>query len=210
MWNAGLDESQAGIKIAGRNYQQPQICRWHHPYGRKWRGTKGPLDEGERGEWKACLKLNIQKTKIMTSGSIISWQIEGEKLEAITNFIFLGSKITVAADCRHEIKWHLLLGSKAMTNLCVCVCMLSHSVMADSMDWTLGSSDHGICQIRIQEWVAISYSRGSSGPSVQTHICCISCIGRWILHHCATWEAPWQTWTVYQKAETALCQQRRA
>ena len=74
------------------------------------------------------MKLNIQKTNIMTSGPITSWKIEGEKLEATTDFIFLGSKITVDADWRHEIKRRLLLGRKAMTNLCVCVHaqLLSH------------------------------------------------------------------------------------
>ena len=95
-------------------YQSPQICRWHHPYGRKWRGTKKPLDESERGEWKSGLKLNIQKTKIMTSGPITSWQIDGE---TVSDFIFLGSKITADGDCSHEIKSHLLLWRKVMTNL---------------------------------------------------------------------------------------------
>ena len=66
---------------------------------------------------KVGLKLNIQKTKIIASGPIISWQIEGEKVEAVTDFIFLGSKITVDGDCNHEIERHLLLGRKVMTNL---------------------------------------------------------------------------------------------
>ena len=78
---------------------------------------KEPLDEGERGEWKVGLKLNIEKTKIMASGPITSWQIEGWKVEAMTDFIFLGSKITTDSDCSHEINRHLLLGRKAMTNL---------------------------------------------------------------------------------------------
>ena len=95
-------------------YRQPQICRWYHSNGRKWRGTKEPLDEGERGEWKASLKLNIQKTKIMVS-SITSWQTEGGKVEKVTNFLFLGSKITVDGGCSHERC--LFLGRKAMTNL---------------------------------------------------------------------------------------------
>ena len=95
-------------------YRQPQICRWYHSNGRKWRGTKEPLDEGERGEWKASLKLNIQKTKIMVS-SITSWQTEGGKVEKVTNFLFLGSKITVDGGCSHERC--LFLGRKAMMNL---------------------------------------------------------------------------------------------
>ena len=74
-----------------------------HPYGRKWRGTKEPLDENERGEWKAGLKLNIQKTKIMASGLITSWQINGETMETVTDFIFLGSKITEDGDFSNEI-----------------------------------------------------------------------------------------------------------
>ena len=87
------------------------------PYGRKWRGIKEPLDESERGQWKAGLKLNIQKTKIMASGPITSWQIDGETVETVMDFIFLGSKITADGDCSHEIKICLLLGRKAMTNL---------------------------------------------------------------------------------------------
>ena len=79
---------------------------------------KEPFDEGERGEWKKVgLKLNIKKIKIMASSPIISWQTEGEKVEAVTDNIFLGSKITVDGDFSHEIKRCLLLGRKAMTNL---------------------------------------------------------------------------------------------
>ena len=196
MWNAGLDESQAGIKIAGRNYQQPQICRCHYPYIRKWRGTKGPLDEGERAGWKACLKLNIQKTKIMTSGPTTSWQIEGEKLKAMTDFISWAPKSLWMLTAGMKLKDVCSLEGK-LWQTCVCACMLSCSVMSDFMHWTPGSSDPGVFQIRTLEWVVISYPRGSSGPSVQTHICCISCIGRWILYHRATWEAPWQIWRVY-------------
>ena len=117
MRNAGLDEAQAETKIARRNIKKPQICRWHHSYGKKWRRTKEPLDESERGEWKSWLKLNIQKTKIMASGPITSWQIDWETVETLTDFMFLGSKITVDDDCSHEIKRCLLLGRKVMTNL---------------------------------------------------------------------------------------------
>ena len=87
------------------------------PYGRKWRGTKKPLDESERGEWKAGLKLNIQKTKIMASGPITSWEIDGETVETLSDFILGGSKITADGDCSHEIKRRLLLGRKVMPNL---------------------------------------------------------------------------------------------
>ena len=98
-------------------YQNPQTYRWHHPYGRKWRGTKETLDEGERGEWKSWLKLT-RKTKILASGPITSRQIDGETMERVADFIFifLGSKITVHGDCSHEIKRHLLLRRKAMMN----------------------------------------------------------------------------------------------
>ena len=86
-------------------------CATHSLYSR----TKEPLDESERGEGKTCLKLNIQKTKIMASGPITSWQTDGETTE--TDFIFLGSKITADGDGSHEIKRRLLLGRKVMTNL---------------------------------------------------------------------------------------------
>ena len=84
------------------------------PYGRKWR-IKAPLDESERGEWKSW--LNIQKTRIMASGPITSWQIDGETVETVSDFILGGSKITADVDCSHEIKSHLLFGRKAMTKL---------------------------------------------------------------------------------------------
>ena len=92
------------------------MCRWHYSYGRKQRGTKEPLDESERGEWRVGLKLNIQKTKIMASSPITSWQIDGETVETVSD-CFWGSKITADGDCSHEIKRHLLLGRKVMTNL---------------------------------------------------------------------------------------------
>ena len=81
------------------------------------RGTKEPLDESERGVRKASLKLNIQNTKIMASGPITSWQIDRETMETVRDFIYLGFKITADGDYSHEIKRHLLLGRKAMTNL---------------------------------------------------------------------------------------------
>ena len=86
-------------------------------YGRKRRRTKESRDENTRGEWKVGLKLNIQKTKILASGPITSWQIDGETMETVRNFTFLGSKITADGECGHEIKRCLLLGRKAMTNL---------------------------------------------------------------------------------------------
>ena len=117
MRNTGLDESQAGIKIARRNINNLRYARWYHSSGRKWRGPEEPPDESERREWKASLKLNIQKTKIMASCPKTSWQIEGGKGEAVTDFIFLGSKITADGDCNHEIKRHMFLGRKVTANL---------------------------------------------------------------------------------------------
>ena len=116
MWNSGLDKVQVGIKIAWRNINNLR-CRWHHSNGIKQRGTKEPLDEGERRVWKSWLKLNIQKTKIMASGPITSCQIDGETMERVTDFIFLGSKITADGDCSPEIEICLLLGRKALTHL---------------------------------------------------------------------------------------------
>ena len=117
MQDAGLDESPAEIKIVGRNINNLNhaVTIRYHPNGRKQRGTKEPLDEGKRV--KASLKFNIQKTKIMASGVITSWQTEGGKVERVIDFIFLGSRIIADGDCSHEIKRHLLLGRKAMTNL---------------------------------------------------------------------------------------------
>ena len=93
-----------------------KICKWHHPYGRKWRRTKEPLEESESREWKFGLQLNIQKTKIMASGPITWWQIDGDKWKQWQT-ILGGSKITADGDCSNKIKRCLLLGRKAMTNL---------------------------------------------------------------------------------------------
>ena len=88
-----------------------------HPYGRKWRRNKETTDEIEWGEWENWLKFNIQKTKIMAYSPITSWQIDGETVETVADFIFGGPKITADGDCSHEIKRHLLLGRNVMTNL---------------------------------------------------------------------------------------------
>ena len=114
MQNARLDESQVGIQIARRNNN---LAYADNMWGRKQRGTKQPLTEGERGVWKSWLKTQHSKTKIMASGPITSWQIEGGNVGTVTDFIFLGSKISVDVDCSHEIKRYLLLERKAMTNL---------------------------------------------------------------------------------------------
>ena len=94
MRNTGLEEAQAGIKIAGRNINNLSYADDTILIGRKLRWTKKPPDESERGEWKSWLKFNIQKTKIMASGPITSWEIDGETVETVSDFIFFGSKIT--------------------------------------------------------------------------------------------------------------------
>ena len=108
MWNAGLDESQAEIKIAVRNIN----LRYADVMAESEEEQKSLLMRVKEESEKAGLKLNIQKTKIMASSPITSWQIKGEKVEAVTDFIFLGSKITVDGNCSHEIKRRILLGRK--------------------------------------------------------------------------------------------------
>ena len=112
MRNAGLDEPQSGIKIAGRNINNLKYADGTSTYCRKWRRTKEPLDESERGEQHSGFKLNIQKTKIMASDPITSWQIDGETVEAVADFTFGGSKITADGHCSHKIKRCLLLEGK--------------------------------------------------------------------------------------------------
>jgi len=116
MWNAGLNEAQAEIKIAGRNINNLRYAddTTLMAKSEEWKSLLMKVKEESE---KVGLKLNIQKTKIMTSGPITSWQIDVETMETVTDFIFLGSKITADGDFSHEIKRHLLLGRKAMTNL---------------------------------------------------------------------------------------------
>ena len=115
MRNAWLDEAQAGIKIARRSINNLRYKDGTTLMAESKEELKSLLMKEESE--KVGLKLNIQKTKIMAFGPITSWEIDGETMETVTDFIFLGSKITVDGDCSHEIKRHLLLGRKAMTNL---------------------------------------------------------------------------------------------
>ena len=117
MRNAGLDEAQAEIKIAGKNSNNLKYTDDTTLMAESKEELKSLLMKVKEEREKAGLKFNIQKTKIMASGPITSWQIDGETMETVTDFIFLGSKITADGDCIHEIKRHLLLGRKAMTNL---------------------------------------------------------------------------------------------
>ena len=117
MRNAGLDEAQGGIKIAGRNVNNFRYADDTTLMAECEEKLKSLLTKVKEESEKVGLKLNIQKTKIMASGPITSWQIDGEIMETVADFIFLGSKITADGDCSHEIKRHLLLGRKVMTNI---------------------------------------------------------------------------------------------
>ena len=117
MRNAGLEEAQAGIKIAGRNINNVRYADDTTLMAESEEELKSLLMQVKEESEKVGLKFNIQKTKIMASGSITSWQLDGETVETVADFIFLGSKITVEGDCSHDIKRCLLLGRKVMTNL---------------------------------------------------------------------------------------------
>ena len=117
MRNAEVDEAQAGIKIAGRNINKLTYADDTTLKAESKEELKSLLMKVKEESEKVGLKLNIQKTKIMASGSITSWEINGETVETVLDFIFLGSKITADGDCSHEINRCLLLGRKVMTNL---------------------------------------------------------------------------------------------
>ena len=160
MRNAGLDEAQAGIKIAGRNIHNLRYAD-DTTLIRKWRRTKEPLDEREKEEsGKVGLKLNIQKTKIMASGPITSWQIDRETVETMADYICGGSRITAGADCSHEIKRRLLLGSKVMTNL---------DSMLKSRDTTLPTK---VCLVKAMVFPVVMYGCES---------CTIKKVEHWII-----------------------------
>ena len=117
MRNAGLDEAQAGIKIAARNIKNLRYADDTTLMAESEEELKSLLMKVKEEREKVVLKLNIQKTKIMASGPTTSWQIDGETVETVSDFILLGSKITADGDCSHEIKRRFLLGRKVMTNL---------------------------------------------------------------------------------------------
>ena len=117
MRNAGLEEAQAGIKIARRNINNLRYADDTTLMAESEEELKSLLMKVKNESEKVGLKLNIQKAKIMASGPITSWQIDGEKVETVADSIFLGSQISADGDCSHEIKRHLLLGRKVMTNL---------------------------------------------------------------------------------------------
>ena len=117
MRNTGLEEAQAGIKIAWRNISNVRYADDTTLMAESEEELKSLLMKVKEESEKVSLKLNIQKTKIMASGPITSWEIDGETVETVPDFIFWGSKITADGNCSHEIKRRLLLGRKAMTNL---------------------------------------------------------------------------------------------
>ena len=117
MWNAGLDGAQAGIKIARRNISDLRYADDTTLMAENEEELRSLLMKVKEESEKADLKLNIQKTKIMASGPITSWEINGETVKTVSDFIFGGSKITADGDCSHEIKRRLLLGRKFRTNL---------------------------------------------------------------------------------------------
>ena len=117
MRNTRLNEAQAGIKIAGININNLRYADATTPMAESEQELKSLSKKVKEESEKAGLKLNIQKTKIMASGPITSWQIDGETMETVTDFLLRGSKTTADGDCSHEIKRHLLLGRKAKTNV---------------------------------------------------------------------------------------------
>ena len=156
MRNARLGESQAGIKIATRNINNLRYTDDTTLMAESEEELKTLLMKVKESE-KAGLKLNIQKMKIMTSGPITSWQIDGKKIETMADFIFLASKIIADGDCSHEIKRHLLLGRKPMTNLdsilksrditlpakvCLIKAMIFLVVMYGCESWAIKKAEH--------------------------------------------------------------------
>ena len=147
MRNTGLEEAQAGIKISGRNSNNLRYADDTTLMAESKEELNSLLKVEEESE-KVGLKLNIQKTKIMASSPITSWQVDGETVETVTDFILGGSKITADGECSHEIKRLLLLGKKVMTNLYTVKVAQSCPTPCDPIDCTV----HGILQARILEW----------------------------------------------------------
>ena len=125
MRNTRLEEAQAGIEIAERNINNLRYADDTTLMAESEEGLKSLLMKVKEESEKVGLKLNIQKNKIMASGPITSWEIDGETVETVSDFMFLGSKITADGDCSHEIKRHLLFGRKVMTNLLLLL-LLNH------------------------------------------------------------------------------------
>ena len=157
MRNAGLEEAQAGIKIVGRNINNLRYADDTTLMAESEEELKSFLTKVKEESEKAGLRLNIQKTKIMASGLITSWEIDGQTVETVSDFIFPGSKITADGDCSHEIKRCLLLGSKVMTNLdsilksrdttlptkvCLVKAVVFPVIMCGCESWTVKKAEH--------------------------------------------------------------------
>ena len=157
MRNAGLEEIQAGIKIAGRTINNLRDADDTTLMAESEEELKSLLMKVKEESEKVGLKLNIQKMKIMASGPITSWEIDGETVETVSDFIFLGSKITADGDCSHEVKRCLLFGRKVMTNLdsifksrditlpvkvCLVKAMIFPIVMYGYESWTIKKAEH--------------------------------------------------------------------
>ena len=155
--NARLDEAQGGIEISGRHTNNLRYADDTTLMAKSKEELKSLLMKVKEENEKAGLKLSIQKTKIMASGPISSWQIDGKTMETVTDFIFLGSRIIADGDCSHEIKRHLLLGGKAMTSLdsilksrditlptkvCIVKAMVFPVVMFGCESWTIKKAEH--------------------------------------------------------------------
>ena len=157
MRNAGLEEAQAGIKIAGRNINNLRDADDTTLMAESEEELKSLLMKVKEESEKVGLKLNIQKTKVMASGPITSWEIDGETVETVSDFIFGGSRITADGDCSHEIKRRLLLGRKVLSNLdCIfksrdvtlltkvrlVKAMVLPAVMCGCESWTVKKAEH--------------------------------------------------------------------
>ena len=157
MRNAGLEETQGGVKIAGRNINNLRYADDTTLMTESEKELKSLLMKMKEESEKVGLELNVQKTKIMASGPITSWEIDGETVETVSEFIFLGFKITADGDCSHEIKRRLLLGRKFMTNLdrifksrditlptkvCLVKAMVFSVVMYGCESWTVKKTEH--------------------------------------------------------------------
>ena len=157
MRNAGLEEAQAGIKIAGRNINNLRYTDDTTLMPESEEEVRSLVMKIKEESEEVCLKLNIQKTKIMTSGPITSWQIDGEPLKTVADFTFLGSKITEDGDCSREIKRCLLLGRKVMANLdsilksrditlptkvCLVQAMVFPVITYGCENWTIKKAEH--------------------------------------------------------------------
>ena len=187
MQNATLDEGQGGIKIAEWNINNLRYADDTTLTAESEEQQKCLLMKVRRGAWKRWLKkLNIQNTKIMASSPITSWQTGGEIMERATDFIFLGSKITVDGDCSHEIKWRLILGRKAMTNLdsifksrditlptkvCLVKAMVFPIVMYGCENWTIKKAENqNWCSWTVRRFLRVHWSARRSNQSIPKEI----------------------------------------